>query len=277
MDLLLRRSQALSYDDGTDALIDRSITHANIQGSTVGSYAFRGCNQLEHVDMPNTTTIATCGFFGCSNLENVSAQNLTSIGSYAFYGCSELDSDNFDFSTLTTVGTYAFAKCTNITSACLLRATSVGSACFRGSGIKTLVLPVAKYGSTSRMDNPVDTENGYSVSKLECIDLGKTITSFSTNALRNNPLKTIILRCTSRNNLWGGTSVFKGTPFASGGSGGTIYIPKALYDHLGDGTSSDYLAIANWATINGYGTITWAKIEGSQYENYYADGTPIPS
>lgn len=70
-------------------------------------------------------------------------------------------------------------------------------------------------------------------------------------------------------------SAFNSSPFASGGAGGTIYIPKALYDHLGDGTSSDYKAATNWSTINGYGTITWAKIEGSAYDGYYADGTPI--
>lgn len=70
-------------------------------------------------------------------------------------------------------------------------------------------------------------------------------------------------------------SAFNSSPFASGGAGGTIYIPKALYDHLGDGTSSDYKAATNWSTINGYGTITWAKIEGSIYETQYADGTPI--
>ena len=70
-------------------------------------------------------------------------------------------------------------------------------------------------------------------------------------------------------------STFNSSKFASGGAGGTIYIPKSLYDHLGDNTSSDYKAATNWSTVNEYGTITWAQIEGSQYENYYADGTPI--
>lgn len=49
-------------------------------------------------------------------------------------------------------------------------------------------------------------------------------------------------------------------------TGGTIYIPKVLYDHLGDGTSLDYKAATNWSTVDGYGAITWAKIEGSAYE-----------
>ena len=78
--------------------------------------------------------------------------------------------------------------------------------------------------------------------------------------------KTLILRKTSIATL-ANTGAFTGTPFASGGSGGTIYIPKALYDHLGDGTSLDYKAASNWSTVNGYGTITWAKLEGSPYES----------
>lgn len=79
-------------------------------------------------------------------------------------------------------------------------------------------------------------------------------------------LKTIILRKTSVATLSSVSQAFGGTPFASGGSGGTIYIPKSLYDHLGDGTASDYKAATNWSTLDGYGTVTWAKIEGSEYE-----------
>lgn len=54
--------------------------------------------------------------------------------------------------------------------------------------------------------------------------------------------------------------------FGQNGTGGTIYIPKSLYDHLGDGTEYDYKAATNWSTLDSYGTITWAQIEGSEYE-----------
>ena len=71
------------------------------------------------------------------------------------------------------------------------------------------------------------------------------------------------------------TDAFVSTPFGSGGAGGTVYIPQALYDRLGDGSALDYQADTNWSAINGYGTVTWAPIEGSVYETRYADGTPI--
>lgn len=98
--------------------------------------------------------------------------------------------------------------------------------------------------------------------------------------LRNNTfayctkLATLILRGTTMTTL-DGAGALGGSSFKSGGAGGTIYIPKALYDHLGDGTSLDYKAAPNWSTFDGYGTITWAQIEGSYYETHYADGTPI--
>ncbi len=86
---------------------------------------------------------------------------------------------------------------------------------------------------------------------------------------------TLIIRNTTPATLWGGVGVFNNTPFANGGAGGTIYIPESLYNHLGDGGASDYKAATNWSTLDSYGTVTWAKIEGSAYDGYYADGTPI--
>lgn len=110
---------------------------------------------------------------------------------------------------------------------------------------------------------------------LEKVDL-------TINRIRNNTfyncakLEELILRSNTITTL-DGIPAFGGSAFASGKAGGTIRIPKALYDHLGDGSSLDYKAATNWSTVDGYGTITWAQIEGSIYETQYADGTPIPT
>lgn len=89
-------------------------------------------------------------------------------------------------------------------------------------------------------------------------------------------LNVIILRSTVRKSLLYSNSL-NNTPFASGKAGGTVYIPESLYNHIGDNTSDDYKKASGWSTIDGYGTITWAKIEGSYYETHYADGTLIPT
>lgn len=62
-------------------------------------------------------------------------------------------------------------------------------------------------------------------------------------------------------------NTFNDTPFASGKSGGTLYVPSALI--------SSYQSATNWSTILGYPNNSIAAIEGSIYETAYADGTPI--
>lgn len=110
---------------------------------------------------------------------------------------------------------------------------------------------------------------------LEAVDMAVNKIDFTSVFLNNPNFTTLILRksgvCALNN-----VGSFSNTPFANGGSGGHIYIPKTLYDALGTGTN-DYKAASNWSTLEGYGTITWHAIEGSYYETHYADGTPISS
>ena len=107
-------------------------------------------------------------------------------------------------------------------------------------------------------------------------DLAK-VSSIATYGMTKTGVNKLVLRKADAVVSLAHVNAFNQTPFASGGAGGTIYIPKALYDHLDDGTSLDYKAATNWSTLNGYGTITWAQIEGSAYENTYLDGEPIPT
>lgn len=93
--------------------------------------------------------------------------------------------------------------------------------------------------------------------KLKFVDLGKC-TQIIGNAFNGDTvLDKIVIRNTSVCSLQN-ISAFSGTPFASGGSGGTIYVPSSLI--------SSYQTASNWSTLHGYGTVTWAAIEGSEYE-----------
>ena len=80
-------------------------------------------------------------------------------------------------------------------------------------------------------------------------------------------LDTLILRRTDDITTLENVAVFGNTKFKNGGSGGTIYVPSALM--------STYKNAPQWSTLDGYGTVTWLSIEGSHYETYYADETPI--
>lgn len=141
-----------------------------------------------------------------------------------------------------------FPSVTNIETEALNRAT----------GCKILVLP-----AVTTMGNYVVADS----SSFEVIDFGPDTPSFGIWHFSNDTnLSTLIIRKSSvvaATNL----NVFNNTPFASGGTGGTLYVPSAVI--------SSYQSATNWSTILGYANNSIQAIEGSQYENYYADGTPI--
>lgn len=130
------------------------------------------------------------------------------------------------------------------------------------TALRTLVLPsivqIRNYG------------NFESCNSLSAVDFGKDLTTLTEGAFVNcSSLETVVLRRTASVLPLVQINVFNGTPFASGKAGGTIYVPQSLL--------SQYPQANNWSTLDGYGTVTWAAIEGSQYENNYVDGTPIPT
>lgn len=166
---------------------------------------------------------------------------------------------------LTAIGHSAFRDCKRLTTLRAHGVTAVGTACIEGTKISALAFP-----SLTTIASPAYGN----LSTLLVLDYGESFGSIGSNALPFINLQTLILRRSS-SLVNGATSSMNGTPMKQGGAGCTIYIPKALYDHLGDGTALDYKNATIWSTYDAYGTITWAQIEGSQYENYYGDGTPI--
>ena len=150
-------------------------------------------------------------------------------------------------------------KCHNI--------TTVGALSLYATGITKLAFP----NITSIAVQGLSSIGG----SLTQIDFGGSLASLVNQAVSSNAnLNVIVLRSTTITPM-GATACINGTKFASGQSGGTIYIPKVLYDHLGDNSANDYKAATNWITVDGYGTITWEQIEGSYYETHYADDTLI--
>lgn len=177
--------------------------------------------------------------------------------------------------TVTLLRARAFDSLSNLVTVQVHNVEESGSNIINGAGVTKLAFPNLKKSTL----NPNGTLGGYFLTSTKVLelDLGPYISTLAANSLNGDAkLATLILRSPSVVTL-AATNAIGGTPFKSGGTGGTIYIPKALYDHLGDGTADDYKAETNWSIVNGYGTITWAQIEGSIYETQYADGTPIPS
>ena len=174
---------------------------------------------------------------------------------------------------LTGINNRAFDSCTSLTEVSLHGGYfSFGQNVF--AGCTALTKATVVYGNASFGELKTGTFTG--CTHLAAADLGPRIRNIAINAFKNcAPLQTLILRRSEAPVTLSGTSAFADTPLASGGAGCTIFIPTVLYDHLGDGTSLDYQAAANWSVYQGCGTITWAKLEGSAYETLYLDGEAV--
>lgn len=185
-------------------------------------------------------------------------------------GYKSLLDDTFSgalISDITFLRNYAFAYVTGLTSIKLTNLTpntsnsnqnlKDSSYCISyNPNLETLVITTeVRVGTSTVRNNP----------KLKAVDVPAVIVGgscFSSDIV----FDTLILR---RNSLASmpATTAFTNTPFASGGTGGTIYVPQALI--------AEYQAANNWSTILGYANNQILPIEGSIYETQYADGTPI--
>ena len=135
--------------------------------TSIGLYAFQGCNSLTSVTIPDSvTSIADSAFYNCSSLTSVTIpDSVTSIGIWAFGGCSSLTSITIPDSvtsiagwafwgcsgltnieipdSVTNIGLYAFTGCSNLTSIEIPDSvTSIGGSAFEGcSSLTSIEIP----------------------------------------------------------------------------------------------------------------------------------------
>jgi len=153
---------------------------------------------------------------------------------------------------------YALTKRANVTQAFFTDAVYVSAYMFNDcAGLRSFVGPKVDY---------LNADAFYNCTNMESIDvLGGQ--GFGTDMVRGSTkFNTFVIRGNSVTPI-SNINTFRGTPFASNGSGGTLYVPSALI--------AEYQNDTNWSTILGYPNNQIKAIEGSIYENQYADGTPI--
>lgn len=204
---------------------------------TVAQYALSYRSALTSVTGSNVTNIQANGF-ASSAIESVILPFVTTVGQYVFQACRSLTTVHLP---RTNLQAFVFLDASAVEFLFLPSAINIGMGCFqRCTNLQTVILPA-----------------------IRSLNAGNVFVGDAN-------LKTIVLGY--ENVVDCNASMFGQTPFASGGSGGDIYIPKTLYDHLGDGSNLDYLRNTRWNTFNSYGTITWHPIEGSEYETYMPGG-----
>lgn len=204
--------------------------------TSIGSGAFSGCSGITLSSVPSgVTLLETSVFYNCTGLTVFSLpSSVTSISGSAFYNCTGL-------TTITASGVV-----TNLAQASFNKCTSLVRAEFPNATL-TSCSPV--FGSTTPSN---------ACRKLETVDLGNTM-SLAANAFANcYKLQTLVLRRTSVVTL-ANVSAFVSTPMRGYNSlTGTVYVPNSLI--------SSYKTANNWKTLYDNGTVTFAAIEGSEWE-----------
>ncbi|MBP3550139.1 MAG: leucine-rich repeat domain-containing protein [Alistipes sp.] len=100
-----------SYENG------KGIMRFDAPVTIIGDSAFRDCNLLTSITIPDSVTEIRChAFYRCSKLLEVSGgSNISYIRAYAFSGCLCLKNFNIPES-VTTIGYSAFSACHSLTS-----------------------------------------------------------------------------------------------------------------------------------------------------------------
>ena len=193
-------------------------------------------------------------------VKSIYAPNLTAAVAY-FAGLRTLVSANFPAITDAYNCQRLFQGCSESFVSVSLPNLATGNTMYMFnscSGLPVVVLP-----SFNGKLNSNDFRGCTSLTAIDTLSPAISNTNVFTNC---NKLAAIILRGNSVATLEGLVS-FDGTPFASTGSGGTLYVPQSLV--------ASYQTATNWSTILGYTNNQILPIEGSIYETQYADGTPI--
>lgn len=200
---------------------------------------------ITSVNLPNVTTLKIKDGLGdtalpnelfayCPNMTSFHAPSATNTVDKLLFGNSSLVDVNLD--SLTDTGSQMMNGCSSVTVMVLPNVQVCYSNCFANC---TSLTAVDILGSN------------YIHSGIFGNDTNLTVLVIRKNGV-----------CTLQN-----TNNFNGTPFASGGSGGTLYVPSAQI--------SNYQGASNWSTILGYANNQIKAIEGSIYETKYADGRTI--
>ncbi len=212
--------------------------------SGIREYAFYGNRAITDITLTTYPNVYNYAFANMTSLKSFSAPIAQSLGNRGF-------SSSY----------YVLSGCTSLESVSLPKITTLGGQCFRGcTSLEIIVLPSAtSFGGNNTFQN---------CTALKVADFGAPTRLGNVEFFINcSQLTTVILRTPSVCSLTNINNIASGTPFASTGTGGTLYVPSALI--------SDYQSATNWSTVLGYENNSIQAIEGSIYETQYADGTPI--
>lgn len=207
------------------------------------------------VSFKTATAIGERAFSNRKGITSVDLTGITSIGAYAFAEDSNItEMTNAD--DVLTIAQRAFQNCSNLGWLHFPKCTSIGTGGYAlyGAGKAGYGVVFPAYVGTTQ----IEFMRG---SRYTVCDLGEKVTALGARhfydgsktytVILRNPNQVVTAADTNRLDMKADSKV---------------YVPSALVE--------SYQTASNWSTIYAAG-VQFLPIEGSQYENYYADGTPI--
>ena len=259
-------------DDVARSIVNKTITaYSDNEITTVGAYAFNGCNKMTSVNLQNATSVGDNAFNGCSALTDVSVENAKTVGSGAFKDCTSLT--RLDLPKATVLNGYIVYNCSSLKELNIPSAVSGRGFAIAGSKVEHLNLPELTSSGSSVFRDATSLRTVYmpKLIKLEQnLFMGDTafetatfpkVASVATQAMERcsaltyvdlpickridakglnkcSSLETLILRKSDAICTLGNVSAFTSTPIESGT--GYVYVPSALVD--------SYRTATNWST-----------------------------
>ena len=231
----------------------------------IGSSCFTHCSSLALTSLPSgITKIYSSSFDGCTSLALSSLPSgVTEIESYAFRGCVGITLSSLP-SGITKIGSHAFRNCTGITSiSCDGTITALDTYAFNGDATHSMTLTSASFPNLAITSNLGQVFGSSSTApacqSLAFCDIGNAAGIAVSSFANCHSLTKLVLRKSTGVVTLAGTSAFTNTPMSGyNGLTGTVYVPQSLI--------STYQTAANWSTLYNSGTLTFAAIEGSDYE-----------
>lgn len=112
--------------------------------TTISSNGFYGCSMMESINTVNVTSLGAYAFRGCEKLQSVDLNpGITILNPNTFYGCKALTSITMP-DALTEIGSWTFANCTSLAEVSWgnSKVSKMGSSCFTNcSALKKFVFP----------------------------------------------------------------------------------------------------------------------------------------
>ncbi len=151
--------------------------------TSIGNYAFRDCNSLTSVTIPNSvTSIGDAAFYQCSSLTSVNIpESVTEIGESAFIRCSSLTTITIP-NNVTSIRDYAFGGCSSL-SEFRGKFASEDGRCLIVDGVLHSFAPAGLTEYTIPNSVTEISNNAFhDCSSLTSVTIGESVTSIGQNA-----------------------------------------------------------------------------------------------